>query len=91
MEGTSSKSTFPDNLCAFLLRNEYSIDCAYGLCFEPVMIQIKVVHHGKSFCLHPLVMALVFLLGQEIKPPRDRVILKSVNIFTVILNCFSVA
>lgn len=81
MEG-SSKSVFPDNLYA-LLRNEYSVGCAFGLCFEPVMIQIKVAHNGKSCCL-------CFLLGQEIKPPRDRVILKSVNIFTVIPDYFSV-
>lgn len=43
----SFKSIFPGNVCVcvFLLRNdEYSVVSANGLCFEPVMIQVKVVH-----------------------------------------------
>lgn len=56
-----SESVSPGNLwCTFLLRNEYSIGSAFGLYFELVVIQVKVVHDGKSLCLCPLVTALVF-------------------------------
>ena len=77
-------------MCAFLLRNnEYSIGCAIGLCFEPVMIQIKVVHSARSFCPCPLGSYSGLSFQGRIIRPRDTVTLKSVNIFIVIVDYFS--